>query len=579
MSPLKRIIQYARAEKKLALLASLCSIINKFFDIFPEILIGVAIDVIINKQHSFIAQFGIVNELSQLLIIAFLTIIIWSLESIFEYLHGILWRKLAQKIQHTLRTDVYNHVQNLDMSYHTKTESGNLIAIINDDINQIERFFDFSINELLHLISGSLIIGGIFFYLAPLIAFVALAPLPLILYLSFYFQKKLEKRYAKIREKAGKLASYIARNIAGIETIKSYTSEKHELNIIKKKSSEYQNACYNATKVSAAFTPIVRMAVALGFITTLVLGGYYTLSGTLAISAYSIMVFQTQRLLWPFTRLAQITDMYERTMASVRRVFSVLQQPTKPEQKTPIPTPVQGSICFQNVSFSYNQIQVLNNVSLTINPGQTVAFVGATGSGKSTLIKLLLKFYIPTKGSIFLDNHNIAKINTQTLRKNISLVNQDPFLFYGTIKDNIKHGSFTASDKEIINAAQQAQADTFISHLKHGYKEPVAENGKSLSGGQKQRIALARAILKNAPIFIFDEATSAVDSTTEQAIAQSLEKITQNHTTLIVAHRLATVKNADIIYVLEKGTIVESGTHSELLKKEKYYKKLWQAQQ
>ena len=323
------------------------------------------------------------------------------------------------------------------------------------------------------------------------------------------------------------------------------------------------------------------MIILLGFNGILLYGGMEVINGNLAVGTYSVLVFLTQRLLWPLTRLGQTLDLYQRAMASINRVMDLLDTPINIRSgNLSLPTSnIKGEIKLNNITFAYNDRQpVIENLSLNIPAAHTVAIVGSTGSGKSTLVKLLLRFYELHSGTITLDGIDIREVDLTDLRQSIGLVSQDVFLFHGTVKENIAYGNNTATEEQIIEAARIAEAHEFISNLPQGYDTIVGERGQKLSGGQRQRIAIARAVLKNPPILILDEATSAVDNETEAAIAKSLEKITRNRTTIAIAHRLSTIRHADCIYVLEYGKIVERGTHEELLAKEGVYNNLWRVQ-
>ena len=579
--PLMRLSRYGRKYRTLIWQAVICSILNKIFDLAPPALIGAAVDVVVKQEDSLIASFGIRDTFQQLLVLCILSAIIWSFESLFEYAYERLWRNLAQTIQHNLRLDAYSHVQDLELAYFEDRSTGTLLAILNDDINQLERFLDVGANEILQVLTTVIIIGGAFFVLTPGVAWMAMLPIPFILWGSIAFQKKLAPRYAKVRESVSLLSSRLANNLSGITTIKSFTTEAYEIERLRQESQAYRQSNRQAIAFSAAFIPLIRMIILAGFSAILLYGGMETVNGNLAVGTYSVLVFLTQRLLWPLTRLGQTLDLYQRAMASTNRVMDLLDTPIAIHSGSlALPTSnIQGTIKLDNVTFAYNHRQpVIENLSLDIPAGQTIAIVGSTGSGKSTLVKLLLRFYEIAEGSITLDGINIQEINLTDLRKSMGLVSQDVFLFHGTVKDNIAYGTNYATEAEIIAAAKIAEADQFISKLPHGYDTIVGERGQKLSGGQRQRIAIARAVLKNPPILILDEATSAVDNETEAAIARSLEKITQNRTTIAIAHRLSTIRHADCIYVLEYGKIVEQGTHEALLEQEGVYANLWAVQ-
>ncbi|MGL4377796.1 MAG: ABC transporter ATP-binding protein, partial [Microcoleaceae cyanobacterium] len=384
-----------------------------------------------------------------------------------------------------------------------------------------------------------------------------------------------------VREKVGLLNGQLANNISGITTIKSFTSEEYEVQRIRRESDAYRQSNKNAIALSAAFIPLIRNIIFLGFTATMLLGGMEVVNGRLSVGTYSVLVFLTQRLLWPLTRLGETLDLYQRSMASTNRVMNLLDTPIAIHPgnlRVPV-SQVKGHLEFQNVSFSYHQkVTVIRDLSLTIPAGKTIAIVGSTGSGKSTLVKLILRLYEINSGTITLDNIPLNELDLKDLRRAIGLVSQDVFLFHGSVAENIAYGTFNASYDEIINAAKIAEAHEFIEQLPYSYDTIVGERGQKLSGGQRQRIAIARAVLKNPPILILDEATSAVDNETEAAIQRSLEKITQNRTTIAIAHRLSTVRNADCIYVMEQGKLVEWGRHEELVDKDGIYASLWRVQ-
>ncbi len=578
---LMRLLHYARAYHRKIKLASLCSVLNKLFDVMPEILIGMAIDVVVRQEKSFLADFGISDPFHQMLFLAVITIAVWALESLFQFFLQILWRNLSQSLQHDLRLDAYGHMQDLDMAWFEDSSTGKLVAILNDDVNQLERFLDGGANALIQVATSIIAVGAVFFYISPQIALMAFTPIPVIVLGAFWFQRRAQPLYATVREKVGLLSTRLANNIAGIATIKSFTREKYELDQLRQESEAYVAANQGAIRISSAFIPVIRMAILVGFVATLVYGGKLTLDGQLNAGAYSVLVFLTQRLLWPLTRLAETVDLFERAMASTRRILNLIEVPIRTRSgSTTLPVnQVQGELVFENVSFAYsNGAEVLRDINMQIAPGETIAVVGQTGSGKSTLMKLLLRFYSPTAGIIRLDGTDMTALKIPDLRAAFGLVSQDVFLFHGSVAENIAYGRPGADQAEIEAAAKAAEAHDFILQLPQGYDTIVGERGQKLSGGQRQRVSIARAVLKEPPVLILDEATSAVDNETEAAIQRSMQVITQGRTTLIVAHRLSTIINADRIYVLDQGRVTEMGNHTQLLADNGLYASLWKVQ-
>jgi ATP-binding cassette, subfamily B, bacterial len=578
--PLHRLLAYGQQYRGQTWQAAISSIFNKLCDVAPEILIGMAVDVVVKKQDSFIATFGIRHVEQQLIILTMITVVVWVLESISQYVYTNLWRNLSQKIQHNLRLDAYGHIQQLDLAYFENQSTGNLMAILGDDINQLERFLDVGANEIIQVLTNVIVIGGVFFVLAPTLAWWSIVPIPVIIIGSIWFQKKLAPYYANVREKVGLLNSRLANNLGGITTIKSFTTEAYELDRVRSDSEAYLQSNRRAIALSAAFVPSIRMAVLFSFTMTLLLGGISAVNGRLGVGTYSILIYLTQRLLWPLTRLGETLDLYQRGMASTNRVMDLLDTPIAIDSGHLALSTVRGEIELKDVTFAYpNRTTVVEKLSLKIPAGQTIAIVGATGSGKSTLVKLLLRLYEIQSGEITLDGINIQDLHLADLRKSIGLVSQDVFLFHGSVRENIGYGSPDANLDAVIAAAKIAEADDFIDRLPERYDTIVGERGQKLSGGQRQRIAIARAVLKNPPILILDEATSAVDNETEAAIQRSLDKITVNRTTIAIAHRLSTIRNAHQIYVMERGQLVEAGTHDELLALDRIYAGLWNIQQ
>ena len=576
---LKNLYLYSKEQETKVRRGIVYSILNKLFDLAPPVLIGVAIDIVVEGSDSFLGSLGILDRRRQLVVLAFLTFAIWAMESLFDYLAAVTWRNISKDVEHSLRTDAFKNVLGLDLQYFENKSSGRLMAVLNDDVNQLEKFLDTGANKLLQTITTVIVIGGTFLYISPLIAIFAFIPIPVIIFGSFRFTKTIASRYTRIRDAIETLNANLSNSLSGILTVKSFNREEREFIRISDSSVEVKSANYHAIRLSAAFIPIIRIAILFGFTATLLIGGFMALEGDINVAMYSVLLFITQRLLWPLTELGDSFDLYQRAMASFRRINTLKN--TQPEIKNGDieSNGINEKIQLKKVNFSYvEDFPVLNDVSLSIQKGSTTAIVGSTGSGKSTLIKLLLRLYDVDSGQIMFDDADIKDLEVHSLRKNIGLVSQDIFLFEGTVFDNIAYGNLDATEEEIWQAAKLSESDEFINLLPNKKDTVVGERGQKLSGGQRQRISIARAILKNPEILILDEATSAVDNETEAAIQRSLDTLKDGRTVVAIAHRLSTIRNADIIYVLEKGEIVESGTHDELVNLKKVYANLWNVQ-
>ena len=577
--PLMRLLSQLRHHRGTVLLASICSILNKVWDLAPPVLIGMAIDVVAAQEDSFLAQFGYPDVYEQLYILTGITVVIWVLESIFQYFYAVLWRNLAQTAQHELRMSAYTHIQDLEMEWYSEQSTGSLMAIMNDDVNQLERFLDQGATDLLHVATTIIVVGAIMISVAPEVALLAILPVPIIVGGSFIYQRRIAVRYTKVRGRVADLSALLNNNLHGITTIKSFTAEEREVERVGDASMAYREANRDAIRLSASFVPIIRMAILFAFTANMLVGGWYALDGRISLGAYSVIVFITQRLLWPLTRLGETFDLYQRAMASVTRVLDLLD--TKigiVEGETRLES-VRGEIGFSGVGFSYPEREiVLEGIDFAIPAGKTVGLVGSTGSGKTTLVRLLLRFHDPDTGAVTLDGHDIRELTLQSLRGSVALVSQTTTLFPGSVRDNVRYGDPDADEAAVVEAARVAEALGFIEELPYGWETDIGEGGHRLSGGQRQRIAIARAVLKDAPVLVLDEATSNVDNETEAALKRSIETISEGRTTLIIAHRLSTVRNADAIAVIGDGSISETGTHEELLESSGLYSRLWAVQ-
>ncbi len=582
VGPFRRLLSHMKDHKKTIRLASLCSVTNKIWDLAPPLLIGLAVDVVVLRENSYLAGLGYSDPWTQLILLSVLTFLIWGLESLFEYFYGVLWRNLAQTVQHELRLDTFNHVQKQGMGWFDERQKGDILAILNDDINQLERFLDKGANDLLQVSTTVLVVGAVFLFISWEVAMLAIIPIPLIVWGSFKYQRSLEPKYADVRNAAGKMNALLENDLSGMSTIQSFTAEEIEVARVKQLSDDYREANRKAIRLSAAFTPLIRMAILCGFTATLLLGGWFTLEGELAVGAYSVLVFMTQRLLWPLTRLGETFDLYQRAMASSTRVLDVLTSEieiSEGEFKPEKDVIENADIKFDGVNFAYSgRDNTFTNLSLTLSAGKTTGIVGSTGAGKTTLTRLLLRFAQPDSGKIIWAEKEISEWSLKHLRSSIALVEQHITLFPTSILENIRYGNPDASNQEVLQAAQIAEVTEFVNTLPNKWETMVGEGGYRLSGGQRQRLAIARAVLKDAPLLILDEATSAVDNETEASLQRSIEYVSKGRTTLIIAHRLSTIRNCDTILVMDNGQIVEQGEHDELVSLGGIYSRLWRVQ-
>lgn len=581
--PMQKLFRFLKDYKAPLYLASSSSIINKIVDLMPPFLTAWLIDSVSGAPPKWLNDYFPNSSIwQQVIIICLVLILAFFMEGLTEWIFKRNFMQLAQRVQHDLRNKTYSKLQKKKLSFFESARTGNLLSILNDDINQLERFLNNSFNEILQLITLFIFAGYSLFERDWVLGLVGITPIPFILIGSFYYQRKISPYYKEVRESVGGLSSRLENNISGILVIKSFGTEKFEETRVDESSKEYLEANYKAIKLSALYVPIIRMFIALGLAATLALGAYWVIyqPGRFSLGGIAFFAMMIQRILWPVTRLGSIFDEFERAKASARRVFGLLdnQVDVQEDAGTHTSDTIQGEIQLKEVDFAYsNGIPILKNISLDIPAGSTLGIMGVTGSGKTTFIKVLLRLYEVTGGQILLDGKNIKDWTLEAFRSAFSLVSQEVYLFHGSILENLVYGN-EASKEEAIEAAKQVDLHHFIEQLPEKYDSIVGERGIKLSGGQKQRISIARAILKDSPILILDEATSAVDSRTEQIIQDQIQRLSKTRTCIIIAHRLSTIQHADQIILLQDGSIKEHGNHDELMKEDGMYAKMFRMQ-
>ncbi len=584
---MNRLFQYLKGHQVHLNTAILCSIINKLFDLMPPLLVGWIIDTVRGTPpHWMTLITGDVTPFNLATLLSGLAVVIFAFESLFQWAYQYGFMTLAQAVQHDIRVRLYAHLQTREMAFFESHRLGNTLSLLNDDVNQLERFLNTGLNDLIQLGVLMGVSGAILFGISWQLAIVGVMPIPIIIAGSLAYQRMLSPRYKAVRASVGALNSRLENNLSGMMVIQSFTAESIETERVSFASMDYRTQNTKAIRYSSAYTPVIRMAVVLGFAGVLMVGSYWVLtgSGVLTVGELVLFAMMTERLLWPLTRLGATLDDVERAKASIKRLFECLDTPSSiREQATPVTQPVTaGGISFEAVQFAYpisTEIPILKKLTLTIKPGQTIGIAGRTGCGKSTLIKLLMRFYDPVSGRITIDGVDSRAFSLKTLRESIALVSQDVYLFHGTIYENIAYGNPAASMDAVSRAATLAEFHTFVLGLPDGYQTIVGERGIRLSGGQRQRLSIARAILKQAPIMVFDEATSAVDTETEKAIQDNLDRLIDGKTAVIIAHRLSTIRHADCIFVLDDGEVAEHGTHDDLIARPNgIYADLWHTQ-
>ncbi|WP_336345330.1 ABC transporter ATP-binding protein [Halalkalicoccus ordinarius] len=568
------------------------SVVARLLDLLPTIMLGVAIDAILVGTTDF-SLFLVPDAWlpstpdGQFALSAAIIAGAFVFGTVFHWLRNWGWNASAQYITHDVRVDTYERMQRLGLEFFSDKQTGELMSILSNDVNQLERFLNDGLNSASRLLLMMFGVAGVLLYLNWQLALVALLPAPLIAGFTYAFIRIIRPKYKTMRATVGALNSRLENNLGGIQVIKSSTTERYEDDRVDDASYEYYDANWDAIWTRIKFFPTLQLISGLGFVFTFVVGGYWVfvgppgpLSGTLTIGTFVVFITLSQQIIWPMAQFGQIINMYQRADASSARIFGLMDETGMLEQDVDAPDLVveEGRVEYDDVTFGYDEEPIVEDIDFTVEPGDTCALVGPTGAGKSTVLKLLLRMYDVDEGAIRIDGQDLREVSLRSIRRSIGYVSQDTFLFYGTVRENIAYGTFTANDEEIVEAAKAAEAHEFIADLPGGYDTMVGERGVKLSGGQRQRISIARAILKDPDVLILDEATSDVDTETEMLIQRSLDDLTEDRTTFAIAHRLSTIRDAETILVLEDGWIVERGEHESLLENGGLYAHLWGVQ-
>lgn len=499
----------------------------------------------------------------------------------FSYALRFVNEYVSQKSVYDMRNDLYRSLLNQSFSFYDRSRTGQLIARSTGDINQIRGFFSWGFRALIETILRFVFAFSILATMDWKLTVLSFATAPLISLAVSRYAKKIGPLWEAIRSQYGNLNSLIQENLMGVRVVRGFAKEDREVEKFSKENREYMERMVDQARLSAFYMPLADFIAGANILFILWYGGNQMIMGDLSFGSWIAFNLYALQLLWPVRFLGFITSFYKRALAAANRVFEIMDAKLEVKEKEEAVEleNAQGLVRFENVYFSYDEEHmVLKNIDLDVKPGETVAILGATGSGKSSIINLVPRFYDVTSGRITIDGQDIRDVRLSSLRKNIAIVQQEPFIFSTTLKENIAYGNEGATMDEIVEAAKAAQLHEFISSLSDGYNTDVGERGVTLSGGQKQRLAIARALLTNPKIIIFDASTSSVDTETEHEIQRALETVLQNRTIFIITQRLSTVKNADKIVVLDAGEIVEEGTHDQLMAKKGRYYRLYQTQ-
>jgi ABC-type multidrug transport system fused ATPase/permease subunit len=551
------VVHYLRPYKALAAATIATALLSLGFSLVYPKLTQIVIDDVIAQKRG--------NLLGPVILGLIAT---FFLRDAFNSLRILLNNTFEQNVIYDMRRDLYGHLQRLPVSYFDKRASGDLMTRVAEDVNAVERVLIDGTEQGTVAVLSLLGVATIMFITNPLLALVALIPLPILIAGALWYTLTAHRRYRAQRTAASALNSLLMDNLQGIRQIKAFEREPHEDQRFSERADALRRGNLGIMRVWAVYSPAMAFAGALGTAFVLWFGGRQVLASEQTLGELVGFLFYLGLFYEPVARLHTLNQMLQAARAAGERVFDILDtQRERPLANLKVfPPKVRGEVEFRDVSFDYESNKpALRNLSLRAQPGEMVALVGPTGAGKTTLVNLLPGFYEPSGGTILIDGEDTRRFSLESLRAQISIVSQEAFLFNGSIRENIRYGRLEASEDELISAAKAANCHEFISRLPHGYDSRVGERGVRLSVGEKQRVSIARALLKNAPILILDEATASVDTATEKLIQEALERLMNNRTSFVIAHRLSTIRKAGQILVIKAGGIIERGTHEELL--------------
>ncbi|MCT9097275.1 ABC transporter ATP-binding protein [Haloarchaeobius sp. HME9146] len=571
---------------------NVANLVGRSASLLPPLVLGTAIDAIFTGDGSYSlplvpAAWLPTEQAAQFWFSVALIVVGFAVTGIGTFLWGVTMNRFAHGVMHEVRTDTFAAMQALDMAFFDDKQTGEVMSVLNNDASNLETFLDDALSEGLRIVVMVLGIAGILIYLNAQLAAVTLLLVPAMGLFTWWFMRRVEPLYKRVRSDVGNLNTRLENALSGVELVKTTGTEEYETGRVREASNDLYESNMAVLTLSYFYRPGMELLAGLSFAATFLVGGLWLfqgppfgLSGTLTVGEFVIFVFLTQRFVEPLSQASNLVDWYENAKASGERVFGLMDVPphvVEADDAVPL-SDVDGAVEYDGVSFGYDDELVLQDIDFEVDPGETVGLVGPTGAGKSTVVKLLLRLYDVNAGQVSIDDRDVREVTVASLRSAIGYVSQDPFLFDGTIAENIRYGRFDASDEAVREAAKAAEAHEFVANLPDGYDTRVGERGVKLSGGQRQRLAIARVVLQDPAILVLDEATSSVDTETEVLIQRSMDAVSADRTTFVIAHRLSTVKDADTILVLEDGSVVERGSHDELLDEDGVYATLWRVQ-
>lgn len=587
MKHLSRLNKYFLKYKWWIIPGSIFVVISNIFGVVPAQVIGYAVDLITENVQVYNLFDGfnrqeIIYDIfsSNLLYFGLLVIALYVLRGLFLFFMRQTIILMSRHIEFDMKNDIYQHYQKLSLGFYRRNNTGDLMNRATEDVNRVRMYVGPAIMYTINTFVLSVLIIWSMFDVNSKLAIYCLLPLPFLVVIIYYVNTLIFKKSGKIQERLSDLSSFVQERFSGIRIIKSYVREDYTRNRFEIQSNDYKKDSMSLVKVSALFYPTMLLLIGLSTILTIYVGGIQVMNGSITAGNIAEFIIYINQLTFPVTMLGWVTSLIQRAAASQKRINEFLDIPSDIQSTSTAESEINGNIRFENVSFTYPDtgIEALKNVSFQINSGEFVAIIGKTGSGKSTLANLLMRMYDVENGKISIDGENLKSLNLKNYRSQIGFVPQEVFLFSDTIKNNIAFGLDQVTDEEVHDAAKNASVYNNIIGFEEKFQTMLGERGITLSGGQKQRVSIARALIKSPKILIFDDCLSAVDTKTEEEILQNLGKIMLGKTSILIAHRISTIKNADKILVLDDGKIIEQGTHNELLSLNGSYTELYNHQ-
>lgn len=574
---------------RLVYIAALISIgLATLFSIMVPLILRVTIDSIIGTKPIQAPKFiiDLINNFggrevlqNSLWISAFMIILLTVIRGIFLYVKGKWSAEAAESIAKNIRDTLYNHIQHLPYDYHVKSETGDLIQRCTSDIDTIRKFLSIQFVEIGRAIFMVSLVAYIMFSLNVKMTLIAMAVVPIIFVFAVVYFTKIKKAFKLSDEAEAEMSTVLQENLNGVRVVRAFSREKYEIDKFEQKNENYRYLTHRLIKLLAGYWAISDLLCLLQIGSVLVLGVYWATMGEITLGTLVVFTSYEGMLLWPVRNMGRILTDMGKSLVALERIGEILDQSKEEIDEQELTPNIEGNIEFKNVSFKYDEgSKVLDDISFNVKKGETVAIMGQTGSGKSSLVHLLARLYDYDKGSIKIDGIELRNIQKKWIRKNVGIVLQEPFLFSRSIKENISLANLEAKEAEIIESARVAAIHDVIEDFEQGYETTVGEKGVTLSGGQKQRIAIARTLINNSPILIFDDSLSAVDTETDSYIRNALKERKDGITTFIISHRISTLSEADKIIVLEDGKIIQSGNHEELINSQGLYRRMWNMQ-